>query len=178
MSSSSLSTSSHGKFESHKRELVGPSPNQDIKHQEKKGRCQKISPATKKQIEDSPRLATLTSKCQTLDWIRFNLCDLKATAGAILRHAIAVIQSLFLAEEPLIFKIGFTHNPIWRWTNDVYGYCKARERWHAMIVLHYSREPYTAAMLEAALIEKFHGNSVLIGNCSFFLLFLGRRILL
>ena len=125
------------------------------------------------QPEDSPRLATLTSKCQTLDWIRFNLCDLKATAGVILRHAIAVIQSLFQAEEPLIFKIGFTHNPIWRWTNDIYGYCKARERWSAMIILHYSREPYTAAMLEAALIEKFQSNSVLIGGCFLFLAILG-----
>ena len=42
-----------------------------------------------------------------------------------------------------------------------------------MIILHYSREPYTAAMLEAALIEKFQSNSVLIGGCFLFLAILG-----
>ena len=90
----------------------------------------------------------------------FKLCDLKATAGAILQHAIGVTLALFRREEPLIFKFGFTHNPIWRWTSPIYGYATARERWSNMLILHYAPEPYSPAMLEAALIEKFNSNSL------------------
>lgn len=116
-------------------------------------------PASRQQMPPlSPRLDALVTKCQTLSWISFKLCDLKAAAGAILQHAIDVTLALFRKEEPLIFKFGFTHNPIWRWTNPIYGYATARERWSNMLILHYGPEPYTPAMLEAALIEKFKSN--------------------
>lgn len=67
--------------------------------------------------------------------------------------------SLFRREEPLIFKVGFTHNPIWRWENEIYGYAFDKmNRWTNMLIIHYCREPYTPAMLEAALIEKYKSN--------------------
>lgn len=103
----------------------------------------------------SPRLKTLSDECQTLGCISLRLCDLNAVAGAVLRHAIQVLERLFQQQEPLIFKIGFTHNPIWRWSNASYGYGVAREKWSHMIILYYSKEPYSPAMLEAALIEKY-----------------------
>ena len=106
-------------------------------------------------VYDSPRLKALQTQCQTLGCIVLKLCDLNAVAGVVLRHAIGVLENLFRREEPLTFKIGFTHDPVWRWSNNRYGYQYARERWEAMIVLYYSKEPYSAAMLEASLIEKF-----------------------
>ena len=107
--------------------------------------------------EDLPssRLKTLSAECQKLGCIALKLCHLNAVAGAILRHAISNLENLFRQEEPLIFKIGFTHNPIWRWSNETYGYKVAREKWTNMIILHYAKEPYGPAMLEASLIEKF-----------------------
>ena len=103
----------------------------------------------------SPRLKSLSAECQKLGCIALKLCHLNAVAGAILRHAISSLENLFRQEETLIFKIGFTHNPIWRWSNETYGYKVAREKWSNMIILHYAKEPYGPAMLEASLIEKF-----------------------
>lgn len=51
-----------------------------------------------------------------------------------------------------------SHNPVWRWSNSIYGYCNSKDKWAEMIIMYYSREPYSAAMLEAALIEKYNGN--------------------
>ena len=103
----------------------------------------------------SPRLKTLSAECQKLGCIALKLCHLNAVAGAILHHAISTLEIFFRREEPLIFKIGFTHNPIWRWSNETYGYKVAREKWSNMIILHYAKEPHGPAMLEASLIEKF-----------------------
>ena len=48
----------------------------------------------------------------------------------------------------------------------VYGYGHARDRWSNMIILHICAEPFTAAMLEAALIERFEGNLAIFGLLS------------
>lgn len=103
-------------------------------------------------------LRTLSAECDALGCITIDTCDLNAVAGAVLRHAISVLEKLFKREEPLTFKVGFTHNPIWRWTNDIYGYRYAKEKWSNMIILHFAFEPYSPAMLEAALIEKYQRN--------------------
>lgn len=145
-----------------KRECENPEDNPECKYNKISiGYRDRTIPTSRQQMPAlSPRLDALVTKCQTLSWISFKLCDLKAAAGAILQHAIDVTLALFRKEEPLIFKFGFTHNPIWRWTNPVYGYATARERWSNMLILHYGPEPYTPAMLEAALIEKFKSNSL------------------
>ena len=124
----------------------------------------------------SPRLKELSSECQALGCIQLRLCDLNASAGRILSHATRITEALFKKEEPLIFKFGFSHNPVWRWTNSIYGYCHSREKWTHMIILHYSKEPFTTAMLEAALIEKYQGafaESIIFN--SFNRCFLGKR---
>jgi len=108
----------------------------------------------------SPRFQTFVAGCETLGCISLKLCrDANASAGKILHHAIGTLENLFKQEDPMIFKIGFTHDPVWRWENDIYGYSMAKEKWTTMLILHYSREPFTPAMLEAALIEKFNGTS-------------------
>jgi hypothetical protein len=77
------------------------------------------------------------------------------TAGRVLQHCLEVTERLFRKHEPLIFKFGYTHNPCWRWANDLYGYVKAKEKWSNMIILWISDEPSGPAMLESALIEIF-----------------------
>lgn len=108
----------------------------------------------------SPRLSALSSECATLGCIKLQLCDLNALSGIALRHSINVLETLFRKEDPCVFKLGYTHDPIWRWTNDVYGYCRDRQGWTNMIIMYYAKEPYGPAMLEAALIEKFQSNQV------------------
>ena len=78
------------------------------------------------------------------------------TAGVALRHAVAVVDRLFQLHYPMTFKLGYTHSPSWRWSNPIYGYSMSIEKWEQMVVLYSSFEPYGAAMLEAALIEKYH----------------------
>lgn len=60
-------------------------------------------------------------------------------------------------ESPATFKIGYTHNPYWRWSNPLYGYTSAlsREKFHRMIVVYVADQPHGPSMLEAALIRIF-----------------------
>lgn len=97
-------------------------------------------------------LAALAIGC-----IDFRLPRINATAGKILQHSIQTISGLFERNDPMIFKIGFSHDPLWRWSNPLYGYSSAREKWSNMVVLLIADESFTPAMLEAALVEKFSG---------------------
>lgn len=98
----------------------------------------------------------MIQQAQTLDCIAFRLLPKKdALAGSILKHCVSVAGCLIEKHRPLIFKIGVTHNAVWRWENVLYGYGVARELWSSMVVMHISEEPYSVAMLEAALIDKF-----------------------
>lgn len=78
-----------------------------------------------------------------------------SSAGKVLQHASRELEKLFRKHDPMIWKVGYTHNPFWRWTNELYGYAKARDKWSTMAVLYISKEPFGPAMLEAALIDKF-----------------------
>ena len=99
-------------------------------------------------------LPELMDKAQALGCISFRLPRKPSSAGAILQHAITVVDSCFAKYEPMIYKVGFTHDPAWRWSNTIYGYQHAKDGWQAMTVLSASHEPYSPAMLEAALIER------------------------
>ena len=101
------------------------------------------------------RLADLTSEANALDSIAFKLPKANALAGRVVKHAVNIMEGLFSKHEPMIWKIGFTHNPSWRWTNALYGYRHAVDKWTNMIALYASPEPYSPAMLEATLIEKY-----------------------
>ena len=95
------------------------------------------------------------SEASSQDCIAWKLPQPNALSGRILQHSINVIEGLFSKHDPMIWKVGFTHSPKWRWGNPIYGYANAPERWSNMVVLFASPEACTPAMLEATLIEKF-----------------------
>lgn len=104
-----------------------------------------------------PGLQAMCSEAASVqECIAFRLPKLGALAGSVLSHAINVIDGLCYRLSPLIFKIGYTHDASWRWGNSLYGYSSAKERWTGMIVFYITSEPFGPAMLEAALIEKYH----------------------
>ena len=110
-------------------------------------------------------LATQQQKASALSCIAFKLPEWKAVSGSVISHAIRVIENLFSLWAPMIFKIGITHDPVWRWSNPIYGYSSARDKWSNMVVYYCSSEPFGPAMLEAALIEKYHSTASLIWMC-------------
>ncbi|CAE7221252.1 unnamed protein product, partial [Symbiodinium sp. CCMP2456] len=107
------------------------------------------------QLDASLRFAEIHKRCLEIQCISFNLPPMGSTAGKVLKHATTEVERLFKAQEPLIFKLGYTHNPAFRWSNAIYGYKNDRARWSNMMVLFVSPEPCGPAMLEACLIDKF-----------------------
>ena len=105
-----------------------------------------------------PASATMTTISHE-ECVAFDLPKTGASAGSVLRHSQNVFGKLKAKHEPMIYKFGFTHNPMWRWKNPMYGYAKARDGWTNMVVLYVSHEHYSPAMLEAALIDKHIGFS-------------------
>lgn len=102
---------------------------------------------------ESP-LSHVLAESQALG-IRFELPGANDLAGSVLRHASHRINVLSQKQSPMIWKVGLCHDPKWRWTNSLYGYRHARDRWSEMIVLYISKEACGPAMLESALIDKF-----------------------
>lgn len=100
-------------------------------------------------------LQQLINQAESTNSIAFKLPRWGALAGRVLAHSIETLESLIRRHEPLIFKIGITHNPTWRWGNDLYGYVGAKDRWSNMLVVFAAGEPFSVAMLEASLIEKY-----------------------
>ena len=106
-------------------------------------------------ITKLPWFTDIALPCQKWDSIKFDVPKIDASAGSVLKHSLRVLDGIFKRNEPLIFKIGWTHSPIWRWTNKLYGYQKAQDGWSHMTVLFVTDEPYSPGMLEAALIERY-----------------------
>ena len=115
------------------------------------------------ELEFQARLQDLKSEASSVSAIAFSLPKADCTAGVVLQHSVNVIERIFAKYDPVIFKVGFTHNPLWRWTSHLYGYCFAGEKWSDMIVFYASREACGPAMLEAALIEKYKSAPVAFG---------------
>ena len=106
------------------------------------------------------QMQSCTAECLTVACISYAVPQSGAVAGRVLQHASQKVQSLIRAQGPLLFKIGFTHDPIWRWTNSLYGYVHDAAGWTNMLIRYISDEPFGPGMLEASLIDKFHGNYV------------------
>ena len=145
-------------------------------------RCRK-EPETWKDVflahaKATPELMDIQKESENLvpGRIIFQLPGLGASAGKVLTHAVRVLETLFKNWDPLIFKVGWSHHPVWRWNNAMYGYGHSRDRWTQMIVVYFSLEPHGPAMLEAALIDKFSStlvktdSKVLFSTCLFFLM--------
>ena len=106
-------------------------------------------------LQSNPSLQAIAYQSAGMAMLEFDLPCPTPLAGKVLQHCVAVIERLFRKWEPLIFKIGWTHNACWRWSNSLYGYAHSREKWSTMTVLYLTDEPYGPAMLEAALIERY-----------------------
>lgn len=106
-----------------------------------------------------PGLKEMLQEADAIGCIDFKLPPQKSisgpTSGVVLRYAIGTLEGLFRKHDPMIFKIGFTHNCVFRWSNPVFGYAAGADKFSNMCVLHMCEEPFTPSMLEAALIEKF-----------------------
>lgn len=117
---------------------------------------QKISKSLTPDMFSDAGLKLMLHEAESIGCIDFRLPSNKnATAGGVLRHCSTVAEDLFDKWTPLIFKFGYTHNPVWRWSNKMYGYSRCTDRWSNMVVMYITTEPRGPAMLEAALIEKY-----------------------
>ena len=89
--------------------------------------------------------------------VNFHLPRLDALSGNILLHCSFFLDNLIEVQGPVMFKVGFTHNPVWRWGSPIYGYASGakKEKYSNMSVIYAAPEPYSPAMLEAALIDKY-----------------------
>ena len=93
--------------------------------------------------------------CDDMEFIDYKLPPENATAGRILHHAKSIVDKLFAKHSPMIFKIGYTHNPSFRWSNTLYGYKFSRDKCSNMVVLFGSAEVHGPAFLEASLIDAY-----------------------
>ena len=114
----------------------------------------KWSACLKPSVLGQPGFLDMVHAALSIGCIDFRLPLSHVTAGGVLQHALKTIAGLFARNDPMIFKVGFSHDPVWRWSNPMYGYACSREKWTNMCVLYMSEEPYGPAMLEAALIQE------------------------
>ena len=95
----------------------------------------------------------MVEACQPSGCITFDVPKLHIPAGSVLKHSLRVLDGIFRRNDPCIFKLGITHNPAVRWSNQTYGYQHAADGWTNMTVLFVTDERFSPAMLEAALIN-------------------------
>eukprot|EP00438_Fugacium_kawagutii_P015138 Skav220607 [mRNA] locus=scaffold507:143470:153073:+ [translate_table: standard] len=106
---------------------------------------------------NDPRVSVYLEEIDKHDKISFYLPTRTKTAGAVLKHAIHVMETIHDCHSPMIFKVGFTSDPELRWENPKYGYKWENHKWERMVIIYVSKEPWSAAMLEAALIDRYMG---------------------
>ena len=91
----------------------------------------------------------------SLECIDYILPPTGVPAGKVLEHAKHVVHGLLEKHAPMVFKLGYTHDPVWRWTNSIYGYSFDCYKYTNMVILYESSEAAGPAMLEASLIDFF-----------------------
>ena len=79
-------------------------------------------------------------------------------AGQIMKHCHEALDRLLHAQWPCIYKIGYTHDPSWRWHNAVYGYRWENAKWTNLLVIYASSETTSPSFVEAALIQRHKGD--------------------
>ena len=111
--------------------------------------------------EIAGKVTALMAESLALETITWKLPRKNLSAGTVLQHAVRTIERYFEQYNPCIWKIGWTHDPIWRWGNNLYGYGVGQEKWEQMVIIFASHEPHGPAFLESALIEKYKSFLVL-----------------
>jgi hypothetical protein len=93
--------------------------------------------------------------------LTLNLAPKGSLAGAQLKHMYNFVENLVKRESPLVFKIGYTHDPHTRFRNKRYGYTSdSFHKWQSMAILFAGSNSTAAAYIEAAAIQKFKGHLV------------------
>ena len=105
-----------------------------------------------------PRTQTLVGQISQDARLSYNLPRVGSTAGQIIQHSQHVIESVIERKQPATFKIGYSHDPVWRFHNSLYGYAHGRDRFEHLCVVYMSHEYISCAFLEAALIQLFKGD--------------------
>ncbi len=90
--------------------------------------------------------------------LAYNLPPRDAVAGVVIKHALGVVKKILEKNQPATIKIGFTHNPEYRWDHSTYGYNRSKDRWEQLTVLYCASELMSPAFLEAALIALLQGS--------------------
>ena len=120
------------------------------------------------------RLEDLRNQASSVGAISFLLPKADATAGVALQHSIKIIEKTMSTWKPMIFKVGITHDPKWRWCNNLYGYQHSIDKWSDMLILYAAGNPHGPAMMEAAIIEKYQSTQaakpLMVCLCCFFTL--------
>ncbi len=111
-----------------------------LKHAELK--CLKRSVEVFSRIRDNPIFS-------------YRLPKPESTAGSILKHASDQFNKILLANEPMTFKFGITHDAHTRWFNDKFGYKRSADPFERMHIVYAAANPYGPAFLEASLIDRF-----------------------
>lgn len=102
-----------------------------------------------------------TAQCfQAIDsdpFLNYKLPEKGAVAGQILKHVYTTLENHLDRHKPSIYKIGYTHNPAWRFHNSQYGYCKNVEGWEGMTTVFAADNTIAPAFVEAATIQRHLG---------------------
>lgn len=80
------------------------------------------------------------------------------SSGDVLEHIKAVIDRVVIRLKPATFKIGFTHDPAFRWNNRTFGYIREVDKWTGMMVVWAGSNATVGAYVEAAMILHYKGN--------------------
>ena len=89
------------------------------------------------------------------------------SSGDVLEHIKGVIDRVVIRLKPATFKIGFTHDPAFRWNNRTFGYIREVDKWTGMMVVWAGSNATVGAYVEAAMILHYKGN-LIESNHNFF----------
>ena len=106
-----------------------------------------------------PRTEQIFEELSKHPAIDYDLPRKNSLSGKVLKHVYQVLDTYKERTWPMIYKAGFTHDPLFRWGNSLYGYQKEKVSWDGMMVVFCSQDALAAAYVEAALIQRHIGDS-------------------
>lgn len=106
-----------------------------------------------------PRTEQIFEELSKHPAIDYDLPRKNSLSGKVLKHVYQVLDTYKERTWPMTYKVGFTHSPLFRWGNSLYGYQKEKVSWDGMMVVFCSQDPLAAAYVEAALIQRHIGDS-------------------
>ena len=110
------------------------------------------------EVLQQPRTVECFEKIALDPAIDFSLPPRNSLPGAVLKHVFQTVDAICEREWPLIYKVGYTHDAVWRFRNSLYGYSHDRfHQWDRMRVLYAAPETISPAYVEAALIQRHKG---------------------